>query len=161
MKHRAYRGLGASALLAEAFLVIALLASVAAAATGVAYAPRIQGAPDERVRELLKDVADAFSMKEEPPASLELLRKRAEGDVTRMVEVLRSEGYYGAEVTAHLEEKEGETEVVFQVEPGPRYTVESVDLRYDGGAGPFRRRSHLAGCSSADPARDCAPEQEA
>ena len=138
MKHRAYRGLGASALLAEAFLAIALLASVAAAATGVAYAPRIEGAPDERVRELLKDVADAFSMKEEPPASLELLRKRAEGDVTRMKEVLRSEAYYGAEVTARLEEKEGETEVVFQVEPGPRYTVESVDLQYEGGASPFQ-----------------------
>ena len=138
MKRTARKSRGSPALLAQAFLAFTLLTSAAAAASGVAYAPRIQGAPDEQVRRQLKDVADAFSLKEEPPASLELLRKRAEGDVARMVEVMRSEGYYGAEVRAVLRQGEPETEVVFQVEAGPRYTIESVDLRYEGGTSPFQ-----------------------
>jgi translocation and assembly module TamA len=129
---------GAPALLAEAFLVLVLLAAGAAAASGVAYAPRIEGAPDDRVRGRLVEAADAFSLKERPPASLELLRKRAAGDVNRMLEVLRSEGYYGAEVEAILKEEEPETEVVFRVQAGSPYTVQSVDLRYEGGTSPFQ-----------------------
>ncbi|MCF8063590.1 MAG: autotransporter assembly complex protein TamA [Deltaproteobacteria bacterium] len=138
MNRRIHRGRGRPALLAGAFMTVVLLRSAAVGAPGTAYTPRIQGAPGGQVLELLKGVADTFSLKESPPASLELLRKRADGDVSRMVEVLRSEGYYGAEVTASLEKGEPETEVLFQVKTGPLYTVGSVDLEFPGDRSPFQ-----------------------
>ncbi|MGD8389356.1 MAG: autotransporter assembly complex family protein [Desulfobacteraceae bacterium] len=119
------------------FALSALFTSIASA-SGVEYSPRIQGAPDEQIEQMLKDVADTFSLREKPPASVALLRKRAIGDVSRMVDVLRSEGYYGADVVPVLEGSARPVEVQFRVNAGPRYTLASMDLRFQGGESPFQ-----------------------
>lgn len=108
------------------------------AASGVEYSPRIQGAPDERIELLLKDVADTFSLREKPPATIALLRKRARGDVSRMLDVLHSEGYYGADVSPILEDGVRPVEIRFRVDAGPRYTLASMDLRFQGDESPFQ-----------------------
>lgn len=49
-----------------------------------------------------------------------------------MVDAMRSEGYYGAEVPPVLEESTVPVEVCFQVDAGPMYTVEVLELRFPG-----------------------------
>lgn len=120
------------------FFALSALLTSTASASGVEYSPRIQGAPEDRIEQLLKDVADTFSLREKPPASVALLRKRASGDVSRMLDVLRSEGYYGADVSPALEDGARPVEVRFQVDAGPRYTIASMDFRFQGGESPFQ-----------------------
>ncbi len=104
----------------------------------VNYVPGVEGAPDKRVEQLLKDVADTFSLRETSPAGLETLRRRVGGDVLRMLEVLRSEGYYGAQVKTVLEEDSDPVEVRFKVDAGPLYNVESVNLTFAGADDPLK-----------------------
>ncbi len=102
------------------------------------YDPRIDGAPDKRIEQLLKDVSDTFTLVETPPASLEMLRLRAEGDASRMVDLMKSEGYYRAGVVAILKDDPGPVEVLFQVDAGPLYKIGQMDLDFAGAASPFQ-----------------------
>ncbi len=120
-----------------AFLLSAFLCS-AVFASGMSYTPRIKGAPDQRIHRLLEDAADTFTLRESPPASVELLRKRARGDAARMEEILKSEGYYGGEVAQKVAGGGPPVEVLFEVRPGPLYTIESLDLQLPSGASPFQ-----------------------
>lgn len=118
-----------------------------APAFGLDYTPRIQGAPTPRIEGLLKGVADAFSLRDRPPASVEMLRKRVQEDASRMKEVLSSEGYYGAEVSAKVAGGDPAAEVVFQVDAGPLYEIVSVDVRFLSGESPF----HAPALEDEDP----------
>ncbi|MGM0663079.1 MAG: autotransporter assembly complex protein TamA [Thermodesulfobacteriota bacterium] len=133
---RAGLSAGTASLLCALLLFVFLTPK--AAALEVAYSPRIEGAPDKRVEQLLKDVADTFSLRESPPAGLEMLRVRARGDASRMVEVLRSEGYYQAGVVPTLETDSAPVEVRFQVDAGPVYKIETVDLEFAGETSPLQ-----------------------
>lgn len=118
-------------------LILFLFAAPNAGASGVAYSPRIEGAPDKRIEQLLKDFADTFTLKETPPASLEMLRVRAGSDVSRMVELMRSEGYYRAKVVTILGDDSVPVEILFQVDAGPLYRIEALNLEFVGAASPF------------------------
>lgn len=91
--------------------------------TRVAYTPRLEGQLDTRLRGLLEDSARLFRFMETPPASLLQLRRRAEGDVGRLLTVLRSEGYYKSSVNYRIEESESSPVVVLEIEPGPLFTL--------------------------------------
>lgn len=121
-----------------AVLFLLRLLEPEAAALDVSYTPRIEGAPDRGIEQLLKDVSDSFSLRAAPPAGLEMLRLRAGGDTSRMVEIMRSEGYYGAKVTPLIEDDSIPLEVRFVVDAGPLYTIEDVQLKFGEFEDPFQ-----------------------
>ncbi|MEO0823073.1 MAG: BamA/TamA family outer membrane protein [Pseudomonadota bacterium] len=75
--------------------------------TSVDYEPEIRGAPDEATEALLSDSLLIFRRADDGAQSLAFLRRRAEGDIATTQKVLRSFGYYGAEVRAEVEAPEG------------------------------------------------------
>ena len=63
---------------------------------------------------------------EEPPPSRAALARRAETDLERFVQVLRSLGYYDGTVSQAIREAPDGAELVFTVDPGPAYVLEEV-----------------------------------
>lgn len=108
----------------------------AAWAQAVAYSPAIQGVPEDNLRALLKESSRLFALKDDPPATLAGLRRRARSDVARLRKALRSEGFYAAEVDAEVrtaenaEDEDDAARAVLKVETGPVYVLAEAAIAY-------------------------------
>ena len=71
--------------------------------TAVDYEVDLTGAENERVRELMEQALSLFRLQDEGAQSLAFLRRRAEGDVATAQKILRSFGFYEAEVDVKVE----------------------------------------------------------
>lgn len=111
---------------AFALLLLLLCAGVFVASESPGYEVRWEGDAEKSILEDLKSVSDTFKWKEKPPATMGLLRRRAEGDIERFLKVLRSAGHYGAEISLDIEEKGDDPVVVFRIEPGEVFKIESA-----------------------------------
>lgn len=111
------------------------------------YDVSMEGTDDHRLRALLEDVSETFSLRDKPPTSMHLLRRRIDQDIPRLNKVLRSQGFYRSGITSDIREvvrarpsesspetaaMKGEMtslHVAFHIEPGPRYTLKTVDIQ--------------------------------
>ncbi len=66
--------------------------------TAVDYQVELTGVDNERVRELMQQALSLFRLQDSGAQSLAFLRRRAEGDVATAQKILRSFGFYEAEV---------------------------------------------------------------
>ncbi len=78
--------------------------------------------------EEFRNLSDTVKFSGEPVASMNLLRRRAERDVERFADLLRSRGYFGGEVALDLRGESGVPEVLFKVAAGPLYKVSRLEL---------------------------------
>jgi translocation and assembly module TamA len=111
--------------------VLSLLAGGAAARVevGIRYEVTVTGIADSEIRTQVESVIETVALRlERPPASLGLLRQRAEADVPRILSVLRSEGYYDARVAAAVDSDVKPVQVTFRIDPGPRYRIKEVEI---------------------------------
>jgi translocation and assembly module TamA len=100
-------------------------------APGVAdlrYVVVIEGVDDDALRGLLQQVSESERLIDRPPPSLARLRRRAQDDRPRLLEVLRSEGYYDGQVDVAVDSSVEPIEVTFRVELGPVYRLGSVSI---------------------------------
>lgn len=104
-------------------MAVALLFAAAVAGAAVSYEVRIEGLPDGALLNALRNVSHSVSLRDRPPSTLMLLRRRAERDVPRFVEVLQAEGYYGARVELDIDEDRDPVRVTFSIDAGPPYTL--------------------------------------
>ncbi len=113
-----------------ALMISGVAWSVVAAgqAPPVAYEVAFEGVSDPELVEALRSVSQAVALQERPPISPRLLRRRAENDIDRLREALRSRGYYAATVRLELDEEAASARVVFLIDLGPVYNVESVEI---------------------------------
>jgi len=96
------------------------------------YTVTITGIEDRALLQDVNDASDSVSLKDRPPASIGLLRARAERDRDRFVRLLQGHGYFGARVEVSLREEATPLEIAFQVDTGPAYPVVSADIRVTG-----------------------------
>ena len=116
-----------------AFLFFPFFAARAAwADPAIPYTVTIAGIEDSGLLADLKDSSDSLSLKDRPPASVGLLRTRAERDRDRFIKVLHGHGRFGARVDVTLKEDATPLELVFQIEPGSVYSVLSTDILITG-----------------------------
>lgn len=94
----------------------------------VPYAVEIRGVEDPALHQLLEDVSETRRLIDRPPASLTRLRRRAEDDRTRLQQALRSEGYYAGAIELSVDATAEPVQIVFRVEPGPRYRFREVTI---------------------------------
>ncbi|MFH1148394.1 MAG: autotransporter assembly complex family protein [Pseudomonadota bacterium] len=104
----------------------------AEAVPAVGYTAEIAGAPGKKVRDLMESVSKTVNMQDKPPATLNLLRRRAEEDIPTLLQVLRSQGYYGGEIDVEVNERTRPVPVIFHVRPGPAYVLEAVQIERVG-----------------------------
>lgn len=120
-----------------ALIALAGMAAPAAAEATVAYEVKFEGVTDKDLLKALEEISNLVSLKERPPPSLVALQRRAEGDLPRFRQVMRSRGYYTG--TAGIEIDGGKTpvRVIVKATPGPlfrlgRYAVEFTQSPPDG-----------------------------
>lgn len=94
------------------------------------YAVSLEGSPSEEVTEDLTAALALYRYQEEGAPSIALLRRRALDDRETGRKVLRSHGYYKAEVGIDLEPNDDESgaQVTVTVEPGPVFELERHDF---------------------------------
>ncbi len=84
---------------------------------------------DKKLRNLLKAVSDTWALRKEPPASIRLLRRRAEGDGPKLLKALRSQGFYGTEVRVEIDTTVEPVQVVFKIDLDIPYSLTSLDIQ--------------------------------
>jgi translocation and assembly module TamA len=100
-------------------------------ATDFRYQVAIEGVGDDALRSLLLQVSETQRLIDRPPPSLARLRRRAHDDRPRLLEVLRSEGYYGAQIDVALNTSVQPIKVTFQIDLGSVYRLGSVSIEVD------------------------------
>ena len=103
----------------------------AAGAADLRYTVTIEGVPDDALRALLLQVSETQRLIDRPPPSLARLRRRAQDDRARLLEVLRSEGYYGGQVEVAMDNSVRPIRVTFRIELGPIYRLGAVSIEVE------------------------------
>jgi translocation and assembly module TamA len=101
------------------------------AASALRYEVAIAGADDAALLSLLQQVSETFRLIDRPPPSLARLRRRAQDDRQRLLEVLRSEGYYDGQVEVALDNGVDPVKVTFRIDLGPVYRLGSVSIEVE------------------------------
>jgi translocation and assembly module TamA len=92
------------------------------------YVVAIKGVDDAALRTLLQQVSETERLIDRPPPSLARLRRRAQDDRPRLLEVLRSEGYYDGQVEVALNSDVKPIEVTFRIELRSLYRFGSISI---------------------------------
>jgi translocation and assembly module TamA len=120
----------------------------------VPYEVTVEGKLPDELKTLLEGVSDAAQRVDRPPASITLLRRRAQNDVARLQQALRSEGYYAGTIDVRVDRATEPAQVVFDVDAGPRYTFRRLLIEVQPPAAPFDAPSAEAlGLRAGAPAR--------
>lgn len=96
--------------------------------TRIVYDVALEGAPDGDIEDLLEQALAVYREQERGAQSLAFLRRRAESDIPLAQKVLRSFGYYEAQVTVSVvppTEEERSAQVAIQIAPGRAFTLAS------------------------------------
>lgn len=87
------------------------------------YGVEIMGEIDGNLLAQIEEASRLFQLVDRPPASLSALEKRAKGDVTRILKVLRAEGFYGGTFDYHIDVNATPIAVTLKIAPGARYLL--------------------------------------
>jgi translocation and assembly module TamA len=82
--------------------------------------------PEDELTELLQSVSDAYQFRDQPPATVGLLRRRAMNDVPALMEAYKSWGYFKAEVRVKVDEYP--LTVTFTFTPGPLFLLHDLQV---------------------------------
>lgn len=88
----------------------------------VEYEVKIPALPDG-LTALLSSISDCIALKDNPPDSPGLLRRRVAGDVETFTGALRARGYFKAQVAGEVDTSVSPQTVGFMIEPGPRFVL--------------------------------------
>ncbi len=92
------------------------------------YETEFRGDIDSRMRQILNQVSDTVALKERPLVSVSQLKRRVRDDIPEFVGALRSFGYYAPDITYTIHEDETPVRVVFEVNQGPEFLIEDVEI---------------------------------
>lgn len=112
-------------------LSLILLASPFLATSGacapIEYEVEIPALPDG-LTPLLSSVSDCVDLRDNPPDTRGLLRKRVANDIDSFMDALKAQGYFKAQVSGELDTNVTPHVVRFQIDPGPRFIFEKPRL---------------------------------
>jgi len=92
------------------------------------YEVVFDGLSEGTTKTLLEDVSEARSLVDQPPISLSRLRRRAEGDLPRLLQTLRARGHYRAKVDVAIDQDTTPITVTYTFDRGPVYDINKVTI---------------------------------
>jgi translocation and assembly module TamA len=98
----------------------------------VRYEVSFTGPEDAALLEVLRGSSQLLQLIGRPPASLNAVERRAQGDLERLSTALRSEGYYASSVDYLLDSNVSPVRIEFTVASGPLYHLSEYDIVYRG-----------------------------
>ncbi|MDQ7091673.1 MAG: autotransporter assembly complex family protein [Methylococcales bacterium] len=90
------------------------------------YQVEIKGVADEDLNEKILSYSLMQKQQDSPPESSFVLTQRAKKDIPTFIKLLRSKAYYNAKITIKLDQKETPPRLIFKVNLGPQYALQSV-----------------------------------
>ena len=94
--------------------------------------------------ELLLSLSSAKALEKTPPATIRMLRVRAEEDIPTMRRALQNEGYVDAEITLEMDQSSDPVVVRYQVNTGPAFKLaEAAIVADNGSSGNFPKPADL------------------
>jgi translocation and assembly module TamA len=96
----------------------------------IPYEVAFEGVPSRALLGTFQQQSQTWRHRSRPPASLRQLRQRAQADVPRLERVLQSNGYYEGQVDVDIKETNTTVNVVFNITPGPLYTIASWAIEW-------------------------------
>lgn len=114
---------------------------------GISYNVEFEGLNDSRILKELKLASNLTSLKKRPPASINALRYRADSDIPVLIKVLQAHGYYEAKVQIQIEETNRNVDVIVIIDAGPRFHLETFDIRLNCGLKEMQNGSFLMNSS--------------
>ncbi|MBN2033338.1 MAG: outer membrane protein assembly factor [Deltaproteobacteria bacterium] len=92
------------------------------------YQTTINGQLDSSVRQVLTEISGTLGLEERPPLTMQQLIRRAQADVGAFTRALRSIGYYAAEISYRVDDRQTPIQVNFEVNPGPPFVISRVEF---------------------------------
>lgn len=114
---------------AHLLCLVLFIGGTLSASAQVSYEARLTGVEDPVVDVLLRSVSQTLGENSDPPASFLHLRRRANRDVERFLEVFHSRGYYGAAVALEVDRDATPMQLEFQATPGEQYVFGAIEIR--------------------------------
>ena len=97
-----------------------------------AYVVRFEGIPGgSETGTLVRQVSEAERLVDQVPSSFSRLRRRAEGDLPRILQALRARAYYAAAVDVDIDRSTSPLTVTFRIEAGEAYDINKVEIEAD------------------------------
>lgn len=96
------------------------------------YDVSFRGITDKGLLSDIEALSETHNLKNRPPASLNMLKKRAQGDLDKILRLLRSRGLFKAETDIEINDLESPVKVIFHIHPGPFFIVRSVKFLLAG-----------------------------
>ena len=90
------------------------------------YEVVFDGLDEGTTRTIVEEVSEAIQLADQPPTSFSRLKRRAEGDVPRMLQALRARAYYQAEVDLDIDRESSPITLTYRFNRGPRYEIDDV-----------------------------------
>jgi translocation and assembly module TamA len=118
------------------FALCAVVMAIAGAHAELPYSVDITGVDDDQLQRDLEATSQLVKLKDRPPPSEALLRRRAEDDLPRLKQVVEAAGYRAASVDYAIDQSADPVKVTVKVVPGPLYRLDSVVLQTPDGVAP-------------------------
>ncbi|PIS02777.1 MAG: hypothetical protein COT85_01730 [Chlamydiae bacterium CG10_big_fil_rev_8_21_14_0_10_42_34] len=92
------------------------------------YELNFVGLKDDAALKAMFDVSDLVTLQDRPPASINGLRYRINGDIPDLINVLHAFGYYDAAITSDVTLEKHAVQVYLYIHPGPQYKLSSYEV---------------------------------
>jgi translocation and assembly module TamA len=108
--------------------------------SALTYEISIVGIERKDLHKLLEEISDTVKLKDEPPASQRLLKKRVDEDIPKFITALKSMGFYDATAEGEIDMEKDKVHIIFTIDLGSPYHLKAVDIRIseDQEAGKIR-----------------------
>ena len=91
-----------------------------------AYEVVFEGLGEGNTRTIIEQISETLVLSDQPPASFSRLRRRAEGDLDRLLQALRARGYYQGKVEVDIDRETSPITITYSFDLGPVYEIGEV-----------------------------------
>lgn len=95
----------------------------------LAYEVVFEGVEETTTLDLLRSASKLEKLKDSPPATFLGLKRRAEDDMTNLIQAFHSQAYFGAKATFTIDERR--SRVIIHLTPGPIYPLAAFNIHYE------------------------------
>lgn len=95
------------------------------------YKVVFEGLSAGNTKEILEQISESRRLIDQPPASISRLRRRAEGDVPRLLQGLRARGHYRASVDVDIDQTTSPITITYRFDQGPAYRYQKIKVELD------------------------------
>ena len=96
----------------------------------ILYETHFYGTENKELISYLNEYSELIRLKNQPPASLYSLKKRADKDRVNLINLLKSKGFFKGEVTIDINTKKNPIDISVTIKPDPRFKLKNINIKF-------------------------------